>query len=72
MRDHSDTYENLIVFGGFNARHFSWDSAGVNPNGIGLAEAVSFLDLHLLNTGELLSSRCNPNMKRRLPLECSE
>ena len=52
LRDLSDTYENLIVVGDFSARHFSWDSAGVNPNGRGLAEALLDLDRHLLNTGE--------------------
>jgi len=52
LRDLSDTYENLIVVGDCNARHFSWDSTGVNPNGRGLAEALLDLDLHLLNTGE--------------------
>ena len=52
LRGLSDTYENLRVVGDFNARHFSWDSSGVNPNGRGLAEALLDLDLHLLNTGE--------------------
>jgi len=48
----SDTYENLIVVGDFNARHFSWNSTGVNPYGKGLAAALLDVDLHLLNTGE--------------------
>jgi len=52
LADLSDTYESLIVVGDFNARHFSWDSAGFNPNGRGLAEALLDLDLHLLDTGE--------------------
>jgi len=52
LRDLSDTYENLIVVGDFSERHFSWDSAGANPNGRGLAEAPLDLDLHLFNTGE--------------------
>ena len=47
-----EEYVSIMPCGDFNARHFSWDSAGVNPNGRGLAEALLDLDLHLLNTGE--------------------
>jgi len=40
LRDLSDTLENHIVVGYFNAGHFSWDSAGVNPTGRGLATCI--------------------------------
>ena len=52
LHDLSNAYSDIIIAGDFNARHPTWDSAGTNPNGKGLAEALPDLDLYLLNTGQ--------------------
>ena len=52
LHDLSFNKQAFLIAGDFNARHTSWDITGSNRNGRGLYDAMTDLDLYLLNTGE--------------------
>ena len=51
LQDITYAHTNVLVMGDFNARHASWDKSGGNRNGKGLYNALSDLDMYLLNSG---------------------